>query len=42
MNQSTESIDLTIAPKCYRINIAQLLRKSPVDVPIIIYVAEGV
>ena len=37
INQSTESIDMTIALKCYRANVAQFLSKSTVDVPIIFF-----
>ena len=33
---------MTIAPKCCRVNVAQLLSRSAVDVLIIILAAEGV
>ena len=33
---------MTIAPKCCRVNVAQLLSRSTVDVLIIILAAEGV
>ena len=33
---------MTIAPRYCRVNVAQLLNKSTVDVPIIILAAEGV
>ena len=33
---------MTIAPKCCRVNVAQLLSRSIVDVPIIILAAKGV
>ena len=40
--QSTESTGMTVAPKCCRVDIAQLLSRSTVDVPIIILAAQGV